>query len=245
LTLKKGLMIRTSDGKEIAYDSGTVKMKQMVVTYQFQPNLKWSDGQPVVKADFQLGYKNDCDPASGAVDLSTCQATQKVDFTGDTEYVVTYKPGYQSYLATVFASPFSYYPSHQVLTSDKYKGKTLNDVPTADWGSLPELSETPLSTGPYFVKSWEKGVKITLEANPYYWKGPVKIKTIVDLIVQDTNQAVAQLLTGDVDVVGAETLGAGAEVQTVLDAQKAGKPIQVLIVPTATWEHIDMQLFVP
>lgn len=245
LSLTKGLKIRGADGKEVEYAGGTVKMKQMVVTYQFQPNLKWSDGQPVVKADFQLGYKNDCDPKSGAVDLSVCQSVQKVDFTGDTEYVVTYKPGYQSYLSTVFGTPFGYYPSHQVLTSEKYKGKTLDQVPTEDWGSLPELAETPLSTGPYFVKDWKKGDRIELDANPYYWKGEVKIKHVTDLIVQDTNQAVAQLLTGDVDVVGAETLGAGDEVKTVLDAQKAGKPIQVQIVATATWEHIDMQLFLP
>ncbi len=55
----------------------------------------------------------------------------------------------------------------------------------------------------------------------------------------------AQLLTGDVDAIGSETLGAGAEVQTVLDAQKAGKPIVVLIEPSATWEHIDMNMFAP
>ncbi len=244
LTLTKGLKITTADGQQVVYDSGTVQMKQMVVTYQWQPNLKWSDGQPVVKADQQLGYKNDCDPKSGGVDYSVCESIQSVDFTSDTEYTVTYKPGYQNYIMTVSA-PFYYYPSHLVLTSDKYKGKTLNDVPTTDWGSLPELAETPLSTGPYFIKSWEKGVKMTLEANPYYWRGPLKIKNIVILFITDTNQAVAQLLTGDVDAIGSETLGAGQENKTVLDAVKAGKPIQALIEPSATWEHIDMQLFLP
>ena len=246
LTLKKGLKVMNSDGQEVTYDSGTVKMKQMVTTYQFQP-LKWSDGQPVVKADWELAYKHNCDPDSGGVDYSVCQSIQSVDFTGDLEYTVSYKPGSQSYLNTIYAAidPLNLYPSHLVLTSDKYKGKTLADVPPADWASLPEVAETPLSTGPYMVKEWQKGVKMVLEANPNYWRGPLKIKNITILFIQETNQAVAQLLTGDVDVVGAETLGAGAEVKTVLDAQKAGKPIQVLIVPTATWEHVDMQLFLP
>ncbi len=80
---------------------------------------------------------------------------------------------------------------------------------------------------------------------PHYVKGEVKIKKITELFITDTQQAVAQLLTGDVDVIGSETLGAGAEVQTVLDAQKAGQPVQVLIEPSATWEHIDMSLFIP
>lgn len=243
LTLKSGLKIKTADGQEVEYAGGIVKMKQLVVTFQWVPNLKWSDGEPVTKADFELAYKNDCDPKSGAVDLSTCQSIQSVDFTSDTEYVVTFKPGYQNSL--YFIPPFVAYPAHQVIqTEGDYSGKTLADVPTDGWSGLKEIAETPLGIGPYVLKNWEKGVKMELEANPYYWRGAdaLKIKKITILFVQDTQQAVAQLLAGDVDVVGAETLGAGAEVQTVLDNQNK---LQVLIEPSATWEHIDMNLWVP
>ena len=116
------------------------------------------------------------------------------------------------------------------------------DVPTEEWASLPEIAETPLGVGAYVIKNWGKGVKIELEENPYYYKGPLKIKKVTILMIGDTNQAVAQLLTGDVDVIGSETLGAGPEVQTVLDNQDK---LQVLIEPSATWEHIDMNLFLP
>jgi len=172
------------------------------------------------------------------VDYSICQSIQKVDFSG-TEYTVTYKAGYSA--ALYFLPPISYYPSAQKLSD----GRTLADVPTAEWSALKEIAETPLGAGPYILKSWEKGVRMDFEANPNYYKGEPKIKNITILFIQDTQQAVAQLLTGDVDVVGSETLGAGAEVQTVLDAQKAGKPIQVLIEASPTWEHIDFNLFVP
>jgi ABC-type transport system substrate-binding protein len=238
LTLTSGLKIKTADGEEVEYSGGAVTMKQLVVTYKFQPTLKWSDGESVKKADYELAYKNDCDPKSGAVDLSTCQAIQSVNFTNDSEYVVTYKPGYQNSL--YFIPPFTPYPSHQVLSD----GRTLADVPTEEWSALKEIAETPLSYGPYILTNWEKGVKLELEANPNYWRGvdTLKIKNITIVIVQDTQQAVAQLLSGDVDVVGAETLGAGAEVQTVLDNQDK---LQVLIEPSATWEHIDMSLFLP
>lgn len=238
LTLKAGLKIKTADGKEVEYSGGTVKMKQLVVTYKWQPNLKWSDGEPVVKADFELGYKNDCNHKSGAVDYSTCDSIQKVDFTSDTEYTVTYKPGYQNSLYFLPPTTAYYYPSHQKLSD----GRMLADVDTTEWASLKEISETPLGTGPYILKSWEKGVKMELEANPYYWKGPLKIKKITVVFITDTNQAVAQLLTGDVDLIGSETLGAGPEVKTVLDNQDK---LQVLIEPSATWEHIDMNLFIP
>ncbi len=239
LTLTTGLKVKTSTGEDVEFSGGTVKMNQLIVTYKFQPNLTWSDGEPVKKADWELGYKNDCDPASGAVEFSTCQSIQSVDFTSDSEYTVTYKPGYMNSLS--FVPPFMAYPAHQVLSD----GRKLADVPSAEWSGLKEIAETPMGFGAYILKNWEKGVKLELEANPFYWRGENKIKNITIVIVQDTQQAVAQLLTGDVDVVGAETLGAGAEVQTVLDAQAAGDPIQVLIEPSATWEHIDMQLFLP
>jgi ABC-type transport system substrate-binding protein len=238
LTLTQGLKIKTSDGQEVEYSGGAAKMNQLVVTYKWDPTLTWSDGEPVVQADFELAYKNDCDPTSGAVDYSICQSIQSVEFNGS-DYTVTYKPGYAA--ALYFLAPIGYYPAHQVLSD----GRTLADVPTAEWSALPEIAETPLGAGPYVLASWEKGVKLELTANPNYYKGEVKIKNVIILIVQDTQQAVAQLLTGDVDVIGAETLGAGAEVQTVLDAEAAGEPVQVLIEPSATWEHIDFNLFLP
>jgi ABC-type transport system substrate-binding protein len=236
LTLTPGLKIKTADGQEVEYAGGAVTMKQLVVSYTWQDGLTWSDGEPVVKADFELAYKNDCDPASGAVDYSLCQSIQSVEFNSDTEYTVTYKPGYQA--ALYFLPPIGYYPSHQVLSD----GRKLNDVPTAEWASLKEIAETPLGAGPYILTNWEKGVKMELVANPFYYKGEVKIKNITISFVQDTQQAVAQLLTGEVDVLDSSTLGAGDEVQTVLDNQDI---LQVHIVPSATWEHIDMNLNVP
>ena len=62
------------------------------------------------------------------------------------------------------------------------------------------------------------------------------------VFVPDTNQAVAQLLSGDVDYLDSSTLGAGAEVQTVLDAAAAGK-VKAEVVASSTWEHIDFNMF--
>ncbi len=240
LTLKAGLKVKDADGNEVEFSSGTVSMNQLVVTYKFDPKLTWSDGTPVTKADFELGYKIDCDPATGVVDLSSCQSIQSVDFTADTEYVVTYKPGFAAPLA-INPLGFGYYPAHQVLSD----GRKLADVPAAEWSSLKEIAETPLGTGPYVLVNWEKGVKMEFEANANYYKGEPKIKKITILFIQDTQQAVAQLLTGEVDTLDKSTLGAGAELQSVLDAEKEGKPIKAFLQASPTWEHIDMNMFIP
>lgn len=243
LTLKPGTKVKNSAGEEVEFTGGTVNMNQLVVTYKLTAdNIKWSDGESLKAADFELAYKNDCDKTSGSTSFITCESIQSVDFTSDTEYTVTYKPGSAS--PTYFLAAIGFYPSHQVLAD----GRNLADVPAAEWATLPEIAECPLGVGAYMLEcgQWEKGVKMTLTANPNYWRGAdsLKIKTVVITFVADTNSAVAQLLTGDVDVVGSETLGAGQEVQTVIDAQTAGT-VQVVVEPSATWEHIDMNLFLP
>jgi ABC-type transport system substrate-binding protein len=119
----------------------------------------------------------------------------------------------------------------------------LADVPAKDWPTLPEVAEKPWSNGPYKITAWEKGQKMTFEANENYYGTAPKIKKIVIQFYADTNAAVAALLTGDVDVLGTETLGAGAEVQTVVDAAAKGK-VQVKTLASPTWEHIDFNMFV-
>jgi len=149
----------------------------------------------------------------------------------------TYVPGYQD--PTYMLYPFYLYPSHQVLAD----GRNLVDVPAAEWATLPEIAETPLSFGAYYVSEWVKGQSLTLAANPYFWGGEVATPNVIYVFLADTNQAVAQLLNGDVDYLDSSTLGAGAEVQTVLDAANTTGNVVVEIIASSTWEHIDINLF--
>jgi ABC-type transport system substrate-binding protein len=235
--LAAGVELVNAAGETITYESGDVELKQLVVTYEVVDGVKWQDGEPLKQADFELAYKIDCDPDSGAVTFTLCDSIGGVDFTSDTSYTVTYLPGVQ--WPTYFLAPIGAYPSHQVLSD----GRNLADVPAAEWATLPEIAETPLSNGPYILESWEKGQRMTFTANPNYFKGEPAIKTIIIQFVADTTQAAAQLLTGEIDVLGTETLGAGAEVQTVLDAAAAGD-VQAYTIASPTWEHIDFNLFV-
>ena len=91
-----------------------------------------------------------------------------------------------------------------------------------------------LSIAPWVITEWVKGQSMTLEANPYYFKGEPAIKRIVIVFVQDTTQLIAQLLSGDVDYVEKATLGGGAEVELVKQAGEAGT-LNFEIIPSATW----------
>ena len=236
--LAEGVALFNAAGEEVTYDgTSPLTMKQLVVTYQFN-DYTWSDGTPGSIADFELSKTIDCDPESGAVLFTTCESIADVQWGEGLEYTVTYSPGVQT--PTYFLPPYSAYPSHQVLSD----GRNLADVPAIEWATLPEIAETPLAWGPYMVTEWIKGQSITLAANPHYTMGTVATPNVIFTIVADTNQAVAQLLNGDVDYLDDSTLGAGAEVQTVIDAANSTGAVMYDIAGSPTWEHIDMNLFV-
>jgi ABC-type transport system substrate-binding protein len=233
------------DGATVEYDgSSALQLPQLTVTYNLKP-YTWSDGTPGSVADVELAYKINCDENSGATTFTTCQSIGSIEYSdsGDLSWTVTYLPGAQdpNYHVMPFSiSPKAHiYPSHQVLSD----GRNLADVPAQEWLTLPEIAETPLSAGPFYISEWIKGQSITMQANPY-WEGGTGVETVIIVFVTDTNQAVAQLLNGDVDYLERATLGGGAEVQTLVDAAAEGR-VNIELLPSPTWEHIDMNMFLP
>ena len=236
VALEEGVAVFDKDNNEVVFDGTPVMMKQLAVTYKFNP-FTWSDGTAGTIADFELARSIDCNPDSGATTFITCNSIQDVTWGTDAlEYSVTYLPGVQT--PTYMLAPFAPYPSQRVISD----GRVLADVPAAEWQTLPEITERPLSWGPYMVTEWTKGQSLVLEANPYY-AGEVVTPNVIFVFVADTNQAVAQLLNGDVDYLDDSTLGAGSEVQTVIDAANSTGNVQYEISASSTWEHIDINLF--
>lgn len=234
----KGVKLLDVDNKEVDAKDG-VKLPQLVITVKGKAD-KWSDGEKVKKADLELGYKINCDKTSGQTTYFVCDRTAKVEFVDDVTEVVTYVPGYLSPL--YFLAGFGAYPSHQVIKSKgPYEGKKLSEVAAKDFATLPEIAETPLGSGPYILTKWDKAQRMTFDVNPNYQFGTPKVKKIIIQFFGDTNGAVAALLAGNVDIVGSETLGGGAEAKTVFDAAKAGK-VGAENIASATWEHIDFNL---
>jgi len=66
--------------------------------------------------------------------------------------------------------------------------------------------------GPFRLKEYERGVKVVLERNPYYWKEDSNgqtlpyLDTITFLIVQDLNSQALRFRQGELDLVNSPTL---------------------------------------
>jgi len=154
--LAAGVSIKDGEGNVIEYAGGGGTMQQMAVTWTMVDGITWSDGEPLKAADMQLAHDINCDPDSGSTSFFVCDRTASVEFT-DTTGTVQFVPGYTPSLYYTYAWGGSegptWYPSHRV-TSD---GRTLADVPAAEWATLPEIAAFPRATPTAWRESREAG----------------------------------------------------------------------------------------
>jgi ABC-type transport system substrate-binding protein len=233
--LAAGTSVKNGDGEVVEWAAGT-QMQQMTLAWEYVPGITWSDGTPMTAADVELGYSVTCDPDSGAVDYTVCERTASFE-ASDSGQTITLVPGYTP--PTYFTIFYGWYPAHQVVSD----GRTLADIPASEWSTLAEIAELPMTTGPYIITEWTKGQQMLLEANPYFYLGAPATPNIVIKFIADSQQAVAQLLTGEVDVLFGETI-LGVEAETLQSEINNGANVVLYTTASATWEHVDFNLFI-
>ncbi len=228
VALAAGVKVKNAAGEEVEFTGGTVMMKQLVSKFEIIDGLTWEDGTAVSSADLELGKNIACDPASGATSFITCEKTASAEFLADgVGYVQTWIPGVQDPLYFIPVWPI--YPAH-----------VLGTVPAADWATNPLVAETPLSYGPYKLVEWVKGEKMVFTANEYWVGGAPKTPNLIIQFIT-AESAEALLINGDIDILDSTTLVGLSE--ALVAAETEGK-IKTLINPSATWEHIDISLFI-
>jgi len=231
--LAAGVMVNNAAGEKVEFTGDPIMMKQLTTNYEFRTDLKWPDGEPLKAEDLELAWKIKCDKESGATSFITCDKTASVAFDGTT-FTRSEYPGGQDPLYMHLAE-FYPFPAHRVLSD----GRKLADVPAKEWATLPEVAEMPWGFGPYMIKEWVKGEKMVLEAHPYWYGGTPKSPNFIISMITAEN-AEAQLLGGQVDILDSTTL---AGVTETLDAAAKEGKIKLIVNAGGTWEHIDIQLW--
>ena len=64
-----------------------------------------------------------------------------------------------------------------------------------------DLGSRPIGTGPYRLKRWDRGSKISLEANRDYWGGAPKLEAIEIVVVPDNTARAQAFEAGDLDLI--------------------------------------------
>ncbi len=225
VTLKSGERIRDLAGDEITFEGTPVTVPQMVVRFSLRPMI-WSDGTPVTAADSQFSYEIAA-AANTAGDRFRVDRTASYQATGPLTLQWTGVPGWLD--PTYFTNVWSPLPRHQ-----------LEHYTPAELVGAPEVTEMPLSNGPYVVKQWLPGERLELVKNPYYYladEGLPLAESVTYRFVQNTNRLIALLLSGQCDIGTQDGLDL-AQVPLLLEAQATG-----LLIPffqqNNVFEHID------
>jgi len=172
-----------------------------VVTYQLQPNVKWSDGSPITVDDFmfswqaQSGKNKKYTPASttGYEDISTITATG-TPAAGQT-ITVTFATPYPDWKGLFSGSNSAVLPSKQMLALE-------NGDPVAAYNKAFLAPNFPkVSGGPYTITAFQPGQSVTLTRNDAYYGKKAGLDQIIWRIITDAAQEPQALQNNEVQYI--------------------------------------------
>ena len=174
--------------------------KKVIIT--INEKYTWNDGTPVTSADFLEYYKIVAhkdytgirfdDDIRNVVGIDEYHAGKTKDISGikilsDKKFEINFK-SFNPGILWGGGIPYEPVPSHK-----------LKDIPVKEQEAHDITRKNPLSPGPYYIKEIIPGQQVVFEANPYYYKGQPKVKTVVWKVVPSA-QIVAALQAGEYDL---------------------------------------------
>ncbi len=150
------------------------------IVFYLKQNIYWHDGVEFSAEDVIFTYNilNAPDVASPRKGLFG--PVERIFSPAKNVVVVRYKEPYGSALESW---TFGIIPEHL--------GKRVLE---------PSFDTSPVGTGPYKIKKWDKGKLIQLEAYKNYYEGSPKVKDIVIKFIVDPTTRLLELKSGKVDV---------------------------------------------
>ncbi|HLJ62200.1 MAG TPA: ABC transporter substrate-binding protein [bacterium] len=108
------------------------------------------------------------------------------------------------------------------------------------------LASHPVGTGPFRFVSWDRGSKITLEANARYWGGAPKVRGLVINIVPDNSARAAAVEAGDLDFIHSplspQDVARLRKSSNLIVTKMTGLGITYLNINTSVWPLSDVKV---
>ena len=185
----------------------TVNPEEKTVTYKINPKFKWSNGDPVTTKDIVKTYEIFTNQEYITSSSSSRFNKNRKKIVGIQEYNEG-KADKISGLEVIDDStmiihlteitPSVYWGGNfagEFVNAKQFEGVAMDKIIES-----PALRKSPLSYGPYYIKDIVQGEKVIFEANPYYYRGEPKIKTI-EMEILPPSQQVAAIKSGKYDIV--------------------------------------------
>ena len=173
----------------------------LTYTFKLRDGLKFSDGTPVTSGDVKFSLERHME-VGGSLPIQA--DITSIETPDDSTVVIKLGAAY-----TPFISELANF-SNGIIPED-FGGRTEE-----------EFFEAPVGTGPFVVSEWDPTGDLTFVKNENYWQeGQPSIDKLVYKVVEDDNQAINQLKTGEVDAVeglsftAAEEIAGGADTTVI------------------------------
>jgi len=155
----------------------------LVITFHLRRGVKWQDGHEFTSHDVLYTYRVTIDPKTPTAYAEDFKQVKKVETPDPYTVRVTYDHPFAPALASWGSS---------ILPAHLLEGKEI---------TRSDLARKPVGTGPYRLKEWVAGQKITLEVYDDYFEGKPYISRVVDRLIPDTATMYLELKAGGIDMM--------------------------------------------
>lgn len=159
-----------------------------LMRFTLRKGILWEDGRELTAEDVAFTYRLIIDPATGS--------PYAEDFLRIKELRVLDRYSFEARYEQFFSRAVSSWMS-PILPKHVLEGQNIRTTPFA---------RKPVGAGPYRLKSWEPGSRITLAASPTYFEGKPHISEVVYRIIPDSATMFMETRAGRLDVMNLSPL---------------------------------------
>ncbi len=170
-------------------ESWSVSDDGLVWTFKLKKNVKWHDGHSFTAHDVKFSFDLFINPKVTFLRKATFKDVMKNEVVDDYTFRLYMKKPFASF-ATILGYLINILPKHK-----------LENLSPKELLNPEEFLRHPIGTGPFKFKEFVPGSHLKVVANKDYYDGAPYIDAVIYKIIRDIDAQIAQLQTGQLDMI--------------------------------------------